>query len=103
MLDFATPKPVSNKTRCQRRARTARKAARALCVVLAGLIGAAFISDPSMVGQARTAFGTVLEYAQENIQVSEAGRRLLQTAPSITEQNLSETAVARADTTFLRP
>lgn len=103
MLDFTLQKPVSNRTRCQQRARGARKAARILTVALAGLIGTAFISDPSMVGSARTAFGTVLEYAQDNIQVSGISERILDTVPPVTEQSLSETAVARADTTFLRP
>ena len=103
MLDFTTPKPVSNRTRCQRRARNARKAARFLSVALAGLIGAALISDPAMVGSARTAVGAALEFAQDTIQVSGLKDSVLDTAPQVTEQSLSETAVARADTTFLRP
>lgn len=93
MLDFTTPIPVSHKDRFRARARVARKLARVTTIALAGLVGAALISEPSIFGSARTAFGTVLDHAQDQIETSRFGAR--DTALLTLEEGLSGTTPLR--------
>lgn len=59
MLDFTQSREPKAQRRCQQRAKVARKAARTLRVVLVGLVGAALISEPGLVGATRNGVATM--------------------------------------------
>ncbi|WP_172676928.1 hypothetical protein [Aestuariivita boseongensis] len=103
MLDFTTHTTGPQKTRCQLRAEAARRLSRFFRVVLAGLVGAALIMEPSMVGAARSGISTMYEYVGTNLPIFLESELKIALNPDVTVLPLADMAVAQAETSLLKP
>ena len=103
MLDFTVKPTDLRKDRCQARAKTARKSARVLQVVLAGLCGAALISDPKLVVAVRSTLEEATGLIGTAVQFASDDASKLDLALPVATRSLDDTTVARAETTLLRP
>lgn len=100
MLDFTVKPTDLRKARFARRAQAARHSARVFRVVLAGLVGAALILDPSLAVALRGAFGDVMGIVQNTVQMAAGDGPALATAAPVSAQPLDAVVLKAA---FVRP
>ena len=104
MLDFTKPQIPERQMRCRSRARIAKRCARLMRVCLAGLIGLAFVAEPSMVSAARSGMSAMLSDLQGATRTVAARTAPFASAVQVLERPLDGIdTVAQADTDLIRP